>query len=217
MFFTRHNNSERNVRGSRRGEEIYPEDAVSDAMHHSTGRGQRAGGERQVETPLGPVRFFALYAVIGAVLAVFLGVAVWLQIFRHDAFAKLAERNITREQVIRPLRGVIYDSEGNKLVQNVARYSLVVDKRDFPSDQDSQRQSIGRAAEAVDLTIEDALKKVRETNSPRVTLARNLSHDTYIAAREVVKDMPGTSAGWMTRRLPNLTNTHRTGTSGKPA
>src|SRR5205085_9800162 len=71
-------------------------------------------------------RLTALQYVITVIFSV-LAVGFWvLQVVQHAKFAELAENNNQRTLALRPPRGVVFDRDGQVLVENRHSYSISI-------------------------------------------------------------------------------------------
>lgn len=96
---------------------------------------------RQLEHGEGfPVR--AKVWILGGFILLMFGILivqlVRLQILRHDEFVARAVSNRVRTIDIAPSRGLIYDRDGNLLVENAPAYQITLVSADVPDDQVSQ-------------------------------------------------------------------------------
>ncbi len=80
---------------------------------------------------------FIYYFLVSLVFVILLGRLVDMQLARGSYFRALADGNHVRIQPILPPRGIIFDSQGNPLVQNVPNFELVLTPVDLPK-QDYQ-------------------------------------------------------------------------------
>ncbi|MEX2053075.1 MAG: hypothetical protein WD898_02500, partial [Candidatus Paceibacterota bacterium] len=102
--------------------EITPEETLIDSVSsHST-----------IETPISRGVFGYFYIFIVIIFAFFFLKSFQLQIVDGDQFASLARRNSSSSYPLSALRGIIYDSEGQPLVQNIPRFELVAVHSDLP-------------------------------------------------------------------------------------
>lgn len=74
-------------------------------------------------------RLHTLLVVCLVLFAVLLGRMVYLQLWRGDYYAKQSDGNRLRQSRILAPRGIIYDSEGKELVNNLPGYAVVLQKQ----------------------------------------------------------------------------------------
>ncbi len=95
-------------------EDLNPEETLADNLsHHST-----------IEIPIGQEIFRAIYIFV-SILSVFIFFKSFqLQVIKGQHFAVIAQRN-NMEYSVPALRGIIYDSRGKSLVENVPIFDLI--------------------------------------------------------------------------------------------
>lgn len=91
--------------------------------------------------------------VLGLIM---LGRLFQLQILEHDRYGPLSRENSIRQEVVTPARGLIYDRNGNLLVDNEPIYTITI----TPASYQSQNTPI--LAEILDVPVSDVEKRVTE-------------------------------------------------------
>ena len=86
-------------------------------------------------------RLHTLLDVCLVLFAVLLGRMVYLQLWRGDYYAKQSDGNRLRQSRILAPRGIIYDSEGKELVNNLPGYAVVLQKQSSFKPETLQRLS----------------------------------------------------------------------------
>lgn len=86
-------------------------------------------------------RLHTLLVVCLILFAVLLGRMVYLQLWRGDYYAKQSDGNRLRQSRILAPRGIIYDSEGKELVNNLPGYAVVLQKQSSYKPETLQRLS----------------------------------------------------------------------------
>lgn len=86
-------------------------------------------------------RLHTLLVVCLVLFAVLLGRMVYLQLWRGDYYAKQSDGNRLRQSRILAPRGIIYDSEGKELVNNLPGYAVVLQKQSSYKPETLQRLS----------------------------------------------------------------------------
>ncbi|MDR3581781.1 MAG: penicillin-binding protein 2 [Candidatus Pacebacteria bacterium] len=98
-----------------------------------------------VEVPLGSRPFWALGAVVLAVVAVVFFRIAYLDLFNGAYFAARAADNASQSQASPAPRGIIYDKEGNALVENKAVFTAELNARAFLADGSLQSSTLDAA------------------------------------------------------------------------
>ena len=128
-----------------------------------------------------------------------------LQLVNGDDYQARAETNRLRQEAILPTRGLIYDSNGQPLVENRAAFAAAVVAADIPDVDDSGEAPVCRDR-CLDITIalqnftgvpaveiEATILERSESNDPftPVVIKDNLSDETAFALREKLAVLPG--------------------------
>lgn len=88
---------------------------------------------------------------VGVLVLVLIGRMAYLQIFSHEHFTTLSEKNRVRMLPEVPIRGLIYDREGRLLVENIPSFTLVL----VPEQVDDLQATLKDLGELVSITEAD--------------------------------------------------------------
>lgn len=114
-----------------RNRELAPEDILLDAQNLPDFDHNRMEGK--LEKPIAKSTYTGAYVVIGLMLLVLVGRAVYLELMQGATFAAQSERNRVRPEVIFAARGAIVDRNGVPLVSNeLTESGLVQRKYEYP-------------------------------------------------------------------------------------
>lgn len=108
----------------------------------------------------GRLKIFFLLAFLS--LAAVIGRSFDMQIARGDFYRQQAEKNRSRIAWVPSERGVIYDRNGQTLVNNVASLNVTVTPADLPKDPAERRSLIGRIADILGVAPADIEAKMAE-------------------------------------------------------
>ncbi|MFA7662744.1 MAG: penicillin-binding protein 2 [Patescibacteria group bacterium] len=81
-------------------------------------------------------RVIFLFAIFGLGILLLFGKLFWLQIFQGNYYRSVAEGNRIRTQEIKADRGLIYDRNGEQLVENLPDFYLSVVAAELPQDEE---------------------------------------------------------------------------------
>ncbi|MCC7364344.1 MAG: penicillin-binding protein 2 [Dehalococcoidia bacterium] len=140
------------------------------------------------------IAVFALFAILAAQL-------VHMQIVKGEEYARRSEQNhITRKDIL-PVRGVIYDRDGNPLVENVGVYTAVVTPVFLPSLDDeggeAARYRIYQKIEEITgtpaLETAELVKTAEEDRLEylEIAVAKYLTKEQALRLDEASTEMPG--------------------------
>ena len=115
----------------KRNRELAPEDILLDAQNLPDFDHNRMEGK--LEKPIAKSTYTGAYVVIGLMLLVLVGRAVYLELMQGATLAAQSERNRVRPEVIFAARGAIVDRNGVPLVSNeLTETGLVQRKYEYP-------------------------------------------------------------------------------------
>ena len=100
-----------------------------------------------------------LQAVIIVLGLIMLGRLFQLQIIQHDRYGPLSRENSLRQEVINPARGLIYDRNGNLLVENEPIYSITITPASYKS------KNTPLLADMLNVPVDEVRKRVEEARS----------------------------------------------------
>ncbi len=137
-----------------------------------------------VEVPLGRKPFLYLGIAVLAAGSVFAGRIFYLNVLRGDVYSARAENNMSRYDAIAAPRGLIYDRQGNVLVQNKATFTATLDLKELLGNQASLEPTL-RAIEDVLLIPRDSVlqmitKNVAEDFASPVILKEGLTQSELV-------------------------------------
>ncbi|GAC1412287.1 MAG: penicillin-binding protein 2 [Candidatus Doudnabacteria bacterium] len=133
--------------------------------------------------------YIIVVSLIFAVLALRLG---YLQIQHGNEYKALADNNRLREQVILAPRGIIFDSQNQPLVDNVASFELIVTPADISPDQ--VRPVLQKLSAFVTFNFDDIYNKIKQEGPKSfhaVSIAPNLPKDVALVFESKAQEFPG--------------------------
>ncbi|MFA5871670.1 MAG: penicillin-binding protein 2 [Parcubacteria group bacterium] len=122
------------------------------------------------------------------------GRVYYLQVVKGDYYSKMSAENRLRSIIIKAPRGIIYDKNGEKLVQNIPSFDLVIIPADLPRDSQTRVSSEKKLAELVDMNDQSVvtLAESQDFNSLNpVLLKENISQDQALIFSERKNEFKG--------------------------
>lgn len=182
FFFDVENISVGQSAGSRWVEDSY---VVGDS--HTLSRGFMG-----LSVPTVKAKIVLVLALAG--LLILLGKSFYLQTMRGGYYFSLAESNRVRTKYIKTSRGVIFDRQGEILVQNVYGFSLLLTPADLPA-EDAERQKVIDAVAAI-LNIDAAAIKAKIEDIGRyyfqsVVILTGIEYERAMALKVASAELPG--------------------------
>ena len=146
--------------------------------------------EKRLEVKIKERIILVIFGIFLLIVTVFLGKTLYLQVWQGKKMAAAAQGNKGKMSLIRPERGIVYDSNFKKLITNSPAYDLVCDKRNFSvSSQDSLRQ-VMLLSELLEQKVEDLESVIGASDESKVLLAENIDHEKLLILEAHLKDLP---------------------------
>lgn len=132
-------------------------------------------------------RLHTLLVVCLVLFAVLLGRMVYLQLWRGDYYAKQSDGNRLRQSRILAPRGIIYDSEGKELVNNLPGYAVVLQKQ-----SSYKPETLHRLSNLLQMPVEEINAKIKASENfyEPIMLKNNLDQQMVTKIEEQRRYMP---------------------------
>ena len=132
-------------------------------------------------------RLHTLLVVCLVLFAVLLGRMVYLQLWRGDYYAKQSDGNRLRQSRILAPRGIIYDSEGKELVNNLPGYAVVLQKQ-----YSYKPETLQRLSNLLQMPVEEINAKIKASENfyEPIMLKNNLDQQMVTKIEEQRRYMP---------------------------
>jgi len=133
------------------------------------------------------IRLHTLLVVCLVLFAVLLGRMVYLQLWRGDYYAKQSDGNRLRQSRIFAPRGIIYDSEGKELVNNLPGYAVVLQKQ-----SSYKPETLQRLSNLLQMPVEEINAKIKASENfyEPIMLKNNLDQQMVTKIEEQRRYMP---------------------------
>lgn len=132
-------------------------------------------------------RLHTLLVVCLVLFAVLLGRMVYLQLWRGDYYAKQSDGNRLRQSRILAPRGIIYDSEGKELVNNLPGYAVVLQKQ-----SSYKPETLQLLSNLLQMPVEEINAKIKASENfyEPIMLKNNLDQQMVTKIEEQRRYMP---------------------------
>lgn len=132
-------------------------------------------------------RLHTLLVVCLVLFAVLLGRMVYLQLWRGDYYAKQSDGNRLRQSRILAPRGIIYDSDGKELVNNLPGYAVVLQKQ-----SSYKPETLQRLSNLLQMPVEEINAKIKASKNfyEPIMLKNNLDQQMVTKIEEQRRYMP---------------------------
>lgn len=152
----------------------------------------RARKQRSIE--IFRSRFFLLKALFLLLFGVLVLQLARMQIVQHDNYSARAESNRLRTIPLLPARGLIYDRNGERLVENVPIFSAAVVPADVPDEKLlTVVAALTNITGAPASDVANAIKEAQHSKDPftPIVVKEDISDETAFSLREQQSDLPG--------------------------
>lgn len=132
-------------------------------------------------------RLHTLLVVCLVLFAVLLGRMGYLQLWRGDYYAKQSDGNRLRQSRILAPRGIIYDSDGKELVNNLPGYAVVLQKQ-----SSYKPETLQRLSNLLQMPVEEINAKIKASENfyEPILLKNNLDQQMVTKIEEQRRYMP---------------------------
>jgi len=138
--------------------------------------------ERYVEKKSFFNRLLVVYIFFGIAFSFFLYQTYSLQISEYTNYESASIKNKTKEVLVQPVRGIIYDRNGNIIVKNVPTYDLILK----PSQVISIENFLNSISEIIDFN-ESEFDYIKENFAAKASLNRELVIKKDLSMEEIAK------------------------------
>ena len=138
--------------------------------------------ERYVEKKSFFNRLLVVYIFFGIAFSFFLYQTYSLQISEYTNYESASIKNKTKEVLVQPVRGIIYDRNGNIIVKNVPTYDLILK----PSQVISIENFLNSISEIIDFN-ESEFDYIKENFAAKANLNRELVIKKDLSMEEIAK------------------------------
>lgn len=132
-------------------------------------------------------RFYVLFGICMFLFVILIGRMAYLQLWRGDYYSKQSDGNRLRQSKIIAPRGLILDSSGQELVNNLPGYAVALQKQSSYDPQMLQNLSV-----LLNIPLAEIEKKIEESKNyyEPIRLKSNLSPQMVTKIEERRKDLP---------------------------
>jgi penicillin-binding protein 2 len=153
--------------------------------------GDRDNADDFYEGHTGSQSFWLLAIAVAVVFVVLTGKIVFLQTAKGKYYTQLANINHIRTQPIFAPRGIIYDSQGETLVQNVPNFELDATTADLPKDYSAEVQALAAALKVDPSQINSKLATLSAGSYQEATVISSIDKDSAVVFESETDQFPG--------------------------
>lgn len=137
-------------------------------------------------------RYAVLYTCFAIAVAVLVARSSYLQIVQGGSYRKAAEQNRVAALTVAAPRGILFDSRGKQLVENIASTNVMINPITLaaPEFEGSLLETLPGLLRISPTQVRDAIVAARAT-SRRTKLVNGVDHDTVLAVEQALSNLPG--------------------------
>lgn len=149
--------------------------------------------EQAARSSSGNRRFPLLSGFLVIAIGLVLLRGTYLQIFKGGSFKDKAEHNRLENVLIPAPRGIVYDTKGKQLVENISSTDLVINPSELPI-LDNESAIIDLLTQLLSTTAPEEIQAVftkARANRQTTLLSKAIDHDTVLRIEESQRELPG--------------------------
>ncbi len=146
--------------------------------------------EKKFEVPLNKAMIYFLFALFFLSTMVLFGKAFYLQIIDGRQLNILNNNNKGSIDLQTPERGIIYDSDGNKLVLNAPDYDFVCDEKNFSPSTPASLQEIQQMSDALGKSAGDIATALATPNESKALVYEDIPQEILLVLETKMSDFP---------------------------
>lgn len=150
--------------------------------------------DSKMEVPIRARNFKVFFVFVIFIFTIFFARSVDFQIFKHESYAMLAEKNKTRSYPILAKRGVVYDRNSTQLVENIPSFDLVAIPVHLPRSSAELGREVEELARQFSLNKDEILQKLQKNTirkSDPILIKENISRDEALFIEARINEFQG--------------------------
>jgi penicillin-binding protein 2 len=147
--------------------------------------------EQKFEVQIKERLIYALFGLFLLSAGILFSKTFYLQIFQGNYLHSLSENNKGKINLVRAERGIIYDTNGKKLVTNSPAYDLICDKRSFTNLDPDTIKKIESMAGILGRTPLELQDEIQKSNDTEVVMSENISQQTLLVLEARINEFTG--------------------------
>ena len=147
--------------------------------------------EKKFEVSIRSTAIYTIFGVFLLLVAIFFGRTFYFQVINGQKLYVAGENNKGTIDLIRPERGIIYDSNMQKLVINAPAYDLLCNKKQFLQSTPDSLKEILLMSQMLGVKFEDLEGKIASSNQPQVSVADNIGQQQLLVLEARAQELPG--------------------------
>ncbi len=152
-------------------------------------------------------RINVLYIGLISIIILFAVRSMYIQLFKGNDYALLAERNKTRIISTPAHRGILLDSKGRVLVRNIPDFALAVTPIDFASDTENHSTHLASLSAFLERPVQDLESEIaKHDRFQPFLIADHIPYETALKLEASLQGAQGITLAVSERRLYEMTS-----------
>ncbi len=146
--------------------------------------------EKKFEVKIKEKIIYAIFGVFFLLVAVIFSKTFYLEVFQGKQWHSISQNNKGKISLVRPARGIIYDSSLKKLVVNAPAYDLVCDKRIFSNPEADASKEIENVAQLLGKPADGIKNEIVKSEESSVLVSENIDYQTLLVLEARTNEFP---------------------------
>ncbi|MBX4201220.1 penicillin-binding protein 2, partial [Candidatus Parcubacteria bacterium] len=170
-------------------EDVETHHVFLDTLAHS--REKELGlSEKKFEVKISEQFVYLMFGFFILLALVLFSKTFYLQVVQGHSLYIASQNNKGKISLINPERGIIYDSNGRKLVSNSPAYDLVCDKRSFIGELPAQLKEINDIAVMLGKPYNEIEEIIKNSEESKILVSENIPQETLLVLEARHNDLP---------------------------
>ena len=176
----------------RKKSEIETEEIFLDALAHK--REDKGKKYETMETALSEKMVRIVFIVFTVIISIFFIRCFYLQVVKHDTYAKAAEKNRYLSSELEAQRGVMYDRNHKQIVSNSQAFDLDCNFSSLPPDTFTREKEIQTVASVLGIDVnklEQDISDNQKSGASSYPVSRDIDEDKVIVLETKQNELTG--------------------------
>lgn len=146
--------------------------------------------EKKLEVKIKEKIIYVIFGIFFIFTTILLSKTFYLQVFQGKQLYHISQNNKGKINLIRPERGIIYDSNLKKLVLNAPAYDFVCDKRNLSGFNPESIKEIEKIVEILGKSFTDLEHQIGSSEESEVLISENINQKSLLILEARMDDLP---------------------------
>lgn len=146
--------------------------------------------EKKLEVQIKEKIILVIFGIFLLILGTFYAKTFYWQVILGNKLYAASQGNKGKISLVRPERGIIYDTNFKKLVVNSPAYDLVCDKRKFSISEESSLKEVSVLSELLGQSTESLENTIGSSDESKILIAENITHEQLLVLEARQSEIP---------------------------